>query len=204
MKIARWGLMILLAAPAGIVAAQAPQSQAPAPAPQPQSQDPLAAAARHAREQKKDQPKASKVWDNDDISSVTGAVNVVGQAAPPSDNSGNSPADQNAAASGQAGQQNAAAAPAPTNAELTSELNSAKAELESAQKDLDLLQRKFDLDQQMFLSNPNHDSDQETAAMLKNEQTGISEKQQAVADAQKKVDDLQAKLNAAGGAGAKQ
>jgi hypothetical protein len=54
--------------------AQASQSSTPAATPQ---QDPLVAAARKAREQKKDAPKAAKVFTNDDIPSQ-GQVSTAG------------------------------------------------------------------------------------------------------------------------------
>jgi hypothetical protein len=211
MKIAQWGLVILLASPAGATVAQSQQDQAPAPQQQPSAQgqsdsgqkpDALADAARHAREEKKDPAKAAKVWDNDSMPAVGGTINVVGQAAPPTPddtaaNQANGQA-QNGQAQGAAGNAGAAQGNKSASA-LTADLNSAKAELESAQKDLDLLQRKFALDQQTFLSNPGHDSDRESAAGLKNQQDSITAKQQDVAAAQKKVDDLQQKLTAAGG-----
>lgn len=208
MKFAYWGLTALLALPAGIAVAQSQQDQAPAQQsqqaqqaqPPQQKPDALAEAARHARDQKKDQAKAAKVWDNDTISSASGTVNVVGQAAAPADNTA-APATADQGAAAPAGQANAAGAPAKPqdNAAINADLTAAKEKLQSVQKDLDLLQRKFTLDQQTFLSNPNHDSDPEGVASLKNQQGQISSKQQEVADAQKAVDDLQAKLNAAGG-----
>ncbi len=199
MRIARWGLLIVLVSPAGIAAAQQQQEQPPSPpAQQQQQQDPLAEAARRARDQKKDQPKAAKVWDDDSIPTVTGTISVVGQAAPA--NAANAPTTDQGNA-GTPGQANGAGAPAGSNAAANPELEMAKEQLQSLQKDLDILQRKFTLDQQMFLSKPEHDADREAAASLKGEQDMIATKQQEVADAQKKVDDLQAKQNASGGAG---
>ncbi len=69
MKIAHWGLGILLVMPMGIALGQAqpPQdAQAPPPAPT----DALAAAARQAREAKKEQAKPTRVWDDDTDSQV--------------------------------------------------------------------------------------------------------------------------------------
>jgi hypothetical protein len=57
--------------------AQASQNATPAAAPQ---QDPLVEAARKAREQKKDAPKAAKVFTNDNIP-TDGAVSTVGSSA---------------------------------------------------------------------------------------------------------------------------
>src|ERR1700690_3933655 len=79
-------------------------SSAPTPASQatsqaPTQQDSLAAAARKSREQKKEAPKAAKVFDNDSIP-TTGGVSTVGAApAQPGDATEN-PSGAKPAASG--------------------------------------------------------------------------------------------------------
>src|ERR1700691_4292330 len=108
MKIAHWGLGILLVMPMGIAAgqAQSPSQDAQAPAPAPT--DSLAAAAKQAREAKKDQPKRARVWNDDTIPKSNAAISVVGQtpdenggaAATPGDAAAAPPA---AAANGSAG-----------------------------------------------------------------------------------------------------
>lgn len=191
MKTARWGLMVLLVSPVGIAAAQPRQDQAP-------QQDPVAAAARRARDQKKDKTKAAKVYDNDSLPNTPGGINIVGQAAPEGGTVANVPAPDQGTAVAQ-GQANPPATAKPVDAAAASaELTSAKEHLQSLQKDLDILQRTFTLDQQMYLSKPDHDSDREGASRLKNEQDQMADKQQEIADAQKKIDDLQAKLSASG------
>jgi hypothetical protein len=191
MKTARWGLMLLLVSPVGLAAAQPRQDQTP-------QQDPVAAAARRTRDQKKDQTKTSKVYDNDSLPTTPGGINIVGQAAPADGTAANAPATDQGAAPAQ-GQANTSGPAKPVDPAATSaELASAKEHLQSLQKDLDILQRTFTLDQQMFLVKPDHDSDREGAAKLKNEQTQMAAKQQEVADAQMKIDDLQAKLSASG------
>jgi len=71
MKIALWGLGILLVMPLGGVAGQEQSTQ--------QSQaDPVVEAARRAREQKKDQAKATHVWNDENIPKTNG-VSVVGE-----------------------------------------------------------------------------------------------------------------------------
>jgi hypothetical protein len=177
-----------------VVAAQQ-QSTQQAPA------DPLVEAARHAREQKKEQTTAPHVWNNDDIPKTNG-VNVVGE----------TPAAADAATGDAANGANPAAAPggaanvdangaatdkgagAESTAALAADLAAAKEQLKSAQTDLDILQRKYALDQQTYLSNPDHDSDTAAASALKDEEDQIAAKKEAVADAQKKVDELQAKM----------
>jgi hypothetical protein len=76
MKSAWPGLAILLLLPVNSVFARPPQPQ------QYHEEDPsnVADAARRARDQKKEQSKSAKVWDNDSIPKTPGAVSVVGQA----------------------------------------------------------------------------------------------------------------------------
>ena len=179
MKIALWGLGILLVMPLGAVAGQEQSTQ--------QSQaDPVAEAARRAREQKKDQAKATHVWNDENIPKTNG-VSVVGE-----DSAAGVGAGTNGAAAAVAGP----GAPAENAATVSAELNSAKEHLKSLQTDLDILQRKYVLDQQMYLSKPEHENDKEGAAQMQDEEDQIAAKQQEVADAQKKVDELQAKLTA--------
>src|SRR5580692_388296 len=84
MRISHAALTMLLFFPSGIAVAGR-QAQ--------QQDDSLAAAARHAREQKKTQSKPAKVWDNDNIPRSPGDLSVVGKndtasngTAAPSDN----------------------------------------------------------------------------------------------------------------------
>jgi len=75
MKSAWPGLAILLLLPVNSVFARPPQPQ------QYHEEDPsnVADAARRAREQKKEQPKTARVWDNDTIPKKPGEVSVIGQ-----------------------------------------------------------------------------------------------------------------------------
>jgi len=183
MRIAKWGLLILLISPLSIASARA-QDQTPPSSDQ--QGDSLAAAARRTQEQKKEQPKAAKVWDNDSIPSTPGGVSVVGQAPPPAENAA---APQNPPP--------AHPATAEDKAAIQNDLTAAKAELDSLKTDLDIAQRKLTLDQQMYDVKPDKASDKAGAAALKDEQDDIDAKKQAVADAEKKLADLQAKLDAA-------
>jgi hypothetical protein len=201
----KWVAVLLLASPAGIAASQQPASTKPDQAPsQAQTQaaaqnkaqqDSLAAAARLAREQQKTQPRATKVWDNDNLPAAPTAVSVVGSApAAPAES-----ADQSASAATtepQQGKTSAASAVsgADRKADLQKQLDAARAHLKSAQTDLDIANRTYQLDQQTYYSNPDYSSDRAGAAKLKNEQSDIDAKKQAVDAAQKQVDDLTARL----------
>ena len=181
MRIARWAFAVLLATP--MVAplwARVARAQ--------DQNDSLAAAARRAREQKKDQPKAGKVYDNDSIP-ATGRVNVVGQ-----DSSGNASAA--AAQTAQVAEEK----PAPSAQEvanINADLDAAKQLLRNLKADLDVAQRKYALDQQTYLSNPNQSKDKAGAAALAGEKSDIDAKAAAVADAEKALAAAQAEADQA-------
>ena len=157
MRIAQWGLMILLIWPLGTALAQEQQQE-----------DSLAAAARRAKdekkEQKKDQTKTPKVWDNENISSVPGTISVIGKPA--------APAEQKQVEAG-AKEGSKPAKTAEEKLAIQADLDAAKKQLDSLKTDLDILQRKYPLDEQMYYSNPDHASDKAGAAALKDEQDQI-------------------------------
>jgi len=196
MKIAHWSLGILLTMPIGIAAGQAqPPSQDPqASAPS----DPLAAAAKAAREAKKDQAKPARVWNDDTIPKSNAAISVVGQTpADDADNAAVATGDAvNAAApsNGSAGAGGAAAGAGNQKA-LETSIQNAKDKLATIKVDLDLLQRTYTLDSQMYYIKPDYASDADGAAKLKDEQDQIAAKQQEMDEEQKKIDDMEAELS---------
>jgi hypothetical protein len=190
MRIARWALVILLAAPLGATFGRTQQTQPPPPSEQqPRQEDSLAAAARRAREQKKGEPKPKKVWDNDSIPEL-GSASVVGNqdnSSAAAGDSANTPAKQGQSAAGI--EQDNSAKKAQDN---TAAAEAAKANLENLKSELDILQRKLALDQQSYYGKPDYSSDKAGAAALQDEQSQVDAKQQEVDDAQKKFDDLPA------------
>jgi hypothetical protein len=142
-----------------------------------QQSDPLAAAARAAREQKPNKP-APKVWDNDNLPKQ-GGVSVVGQES--------APAAANASTPSGSKQDQAA---------VQSEVDAAKKQLDALKGDLDIEQRKYALDQQTYYGKTNYADDKDGAAALQDEKDQIDSKQQDIDDLQKKIDDLSAKLGA--------
>jgi hypothetical protein len=201
MKIARWGLGILLVMPlSGLAGQQQSSQQAPA--------DPVAEAARRAREQKKDEGKTPHVWSNDDIPKTNG-VSVVGEtpAAGAGASAGDAANGANPAAAPAVAPNGDGAAAAPgqpaaseKTGAIAAELVTAKEQLKSLQTDLDIAQRKYGLDQQTYLSNPQHQDDVAGASQLRDEEDQIAAKQQEITDSQKKVDEIQARLTAAASA----
>jgi hypothetical protein len=191
------GLAILLVLPSGLVSAQ---SSAP-PSP-PSSADPLAAAARHARDDRKDQSKPARVWDNDSIPKAGHEISVVGSneasAADGSNPGAPSGVAAGAAADASAGGANAAGGAqnqADHDAKVQSQLSNAKENLASLKTDLDLMQRTLTLDSQMYYSKPDYSSDHGGARKLGDEQEKIAEKQQAIEEAEKKIAELEAQMN---------
>jgi hypothetical protein len=196
MKIAYWGLGILLVMPlSGWAGQQQSTQQAPA--------DPVAEAARRAREQKKDEAKTPHVWNNDDIPKTNG-VSVVGEtpaagadaSAGDAANGVNPPAAAAVAPNGDSAAAPGQPAASEKTGAIAAELVTAKEQLKSLQTDLDIAQRKYALDQQTYLSNPQHQDDVAGASQLKDEEDQIAAKQQEITDAQKKVDEIQARLAA--------
>jgi hypothetical protein len=191
MRIANWGLAILLASLVGTADGQQQTQE--------QAENSIAAAARRARENKKEHAKPTKVWDNDNIPTSAASLSVVGNA-PPADNSANQPANvpPGSAAPGAA---NSASADASKKSAVEADLAAAKERLQTLQNDLDIAQRKSTLDSQMYYSKPDYAADKVGAATLEDEQSQLEAKRQEVADAKKRVADLEEKLNSAGQSG---
>jgi hypothetical protein len=190
MMIAKCGLLLLLFAPLGIDAAQQEQTGT-----QPQG-DSLVAAARRAKDQKKDQAKPTRVWDNDNLPKNPDELSVVGPAPAAADVS---PALPNAPEAANA--PGAAKKPDPTakNTQVQADLAAAKDQLQTLQTEADILQRKLALDKQTYYGKPDYASDKAGEDSLKDEQDQVDAKQAGIAAAQKKIADLQAQLNPAGG-----
>jgi hypothetical protein len=181
MKLVTCATLLLLVSP---LAAAHPQGLSSGDSGASAQQESLAEAAERAKAQKKQEPKATKVWDNDNIPTAGGNISVVGQA------------NQTTPQTEKSEKKSAAATPA-EKAELQAKLDDAKAQLASLKVDLNIAQRKYALDENTYLSNPNHAHDTAGADALEDEKQQIADKQQEISDAEKKVDDLQAKLDAA-------
>lgn len=196
MRIACSGLLLLLALPVEMASAQQQQASQ-------QQSDSIADAARRSREQKKEQAKPGKVWDNDTMPTKPGTVNVVGQSAPSSDASGNPPAATSQAAGGasESGAAKGSEKPAKDVKALQASIAAAKDQLQSVKTELDILQRKYNLDSQMYYGKPNYAADTDGAAKLADEKSQIDAKQQEVDAAQKKVSELEEELKNSGAGG---
>jgi hypothetical protein len=186
MRIAKFAVAALLIFPAGIAGARQQSGQSGQSSQAAASkQDPIVEAAKQAQERKKDQAKAAKVWDNDNIPSKPGEVSVIGESPAPADASPT--ADSSAAAPVET-------RPAPTRAELEANVRDARQRLLTMKTDLDILQRTYDLDNQMYMSKPDYASDKEGAAKMADEKAQVDAKRQEIADLEKKVQDLEGKM----------
>jgi len=165
---------------------------------QQQSGDPVADAARKAREQKKSEPKPKKVYTEDDISRKHD--DTPSQSA----SSGDQPADANASEK-PAGAENApGAGPADDkkNDEATwrrrfKELHN---RIAVAEKELDILQRESDKTQVQYYSDPQKALFEQNDRKLVNENLAkIDAKKQEIDQLKQSLSDLEEQLRKAGG-----
>lgn len=162
--------------------ASAQSQQAPAP-----QQDSLAAAARKARDQKKETPKAAKVFDNDTIP-TTGGVSTVGAApAEPGD------ASANAGAAG--------SAPAANEEKMwRDKFANLHHKLEQDQAELDVLQRELGVSSVQFYTDPMKGMQQELTRDEINKKTAaIDAKKKAIEADKQAISDAEDDLRKAGG-----
>jgi hypothetical protein len=190
-------LGILLLLPAGLTFAQS----APAPPPAAQAEpgsDALAAAAKRARGDRKDQAKEARVWDNDNIPKAGHEISVIGQKDATA-NEGTTDAAAGAASANPGPAVAAGAGDSPESAgkqgeHLHAQIDAAKERIASLRTDLELMQRTLVLDSQMYYGKTDYSSDTEGARKLQDEQAQIAEKQQAIDDTEKQMADLESQL----------
>lgn len=180
--LAALGLILLLAVPGS---AQEPS---------------VAEAARKAREKKKDAPKATKVFTNDNIASSGGQVSVVG--------SGSTEAPKDAAAGDKSGGKKAEGGAA-----KDGEKDSAKEEamwrkrfaeirtkIAQAEKEIDILQRELNLKQQQYYSDPNKAlREQYNRKDINDTRKKIDDKKVELQQLRQQLTDLEDELRRAGG-----
>src|SRR6195256_4166134 len=168
------------------------------------AQESVAAAARKAQAQKKSSAKPVTVFTNDNIDTVKGTINVVGETpAPPADKTTTAqdktktaPADDKSKA-------------APADDKTTSTKDEAywrktfadaRKKLADDTHELDILQREYNLKQQQYYSDPNTAMrEQYNRQDLTDTKTKIDEKTAAVAQDKQAISDLEDALRQAGG-----
>jgi chromosome segregation ATPase len=159
-----------------------------------QTGDAVADAARKAREQKKNEPKAKKVYTDDDISPRKEAPASAAQPA----------GAQATAGTGQTG--TTAQTPATSNDNENSEaawrkrFAAQRAKIAKAQEELDILQRELEKSQVQYYSDPQKAMNQQLTRKDVNDKTAkIAEKKQELAKLQSEMDDMEDQLRKAGG-----
>jgi chromosome segregation ATPase len=158
----------------------------------PPQQDSIVEAARKAREQQKSQ-KPAKVYTNEDISQLKGAVSVVGQTPAES-----APTDKAAAAA--PGKTLAPEETPKDEASWRQKFAEARKMLAEDSKELDILQREFNLKQQQFYSDPNVAlREQNSRKDLEDTQAKIDAKKADVEKDGQLISELQDALRKAGG-----
>jgi hypothetical protein len=153
-------------------------------------QDSLAEAARKARESKKDAPKPTKVFDNDNLP-ASGGISTVGEAPAPAD-AGAGAADATAAPAGKTGN---------GEKEWKQRFADLRAKVARDQADLDVMQRELGVDWVQFNSgDPTKAMQQELTRDNINKKTSdIDAKRLQVAADKQAIDDATDELRKSGG-----
>lgn len=155
-----------------------------------QGQESVADAARKAQEAKKTAPKPKMVIDNDNLSSLTGTISVVGELPAP-------PAEA----------EKAAAEKPKSDKTLVKDESYWRGVFDAANKkladdahELDILQREYNLKQQQYYSDPNQALKEEyTRQDLNDQKQKIDDKTAMVAQDKQDISDLEDELRQSGG-----
>ena len=151
----------------------------------------LAEAARKAREKKKDAPKATKVFTNDNIPKAGAEVSVVGSTAAPAAEGGETPAAK-------AGEE--PIDPSKDEAGWRAKFADMRGKIAQAEKELDILQRELNLMQQQYYSDPNKAlREQYERKEINDHRKKIQDKQDELQRLRQQLTDLEDELRRAGG-----
>jgi hypothetical protein len=165
--------------------------------------DPVADAARKAREQKKAEPKPKKVFTNDDLggTATAPAANV-----PAGTASGNAETKENAEGGGAANGDKDAAADKSAGANKNGEdawrkrFREARDKLAQAEQELDILQREAQKSQVQYYTDPQKAlSEQYSRKEISDKDTKIDAKKQEIAQMKQHIADLEDDLRKSGG-----
>jgi hypothetical protein len=167
---------VLLCSPAVLVAGQ--------------PQDSVADAAKKAQAEKKTAIKPKMVIDNDNLGTLTGTVNVVGQEpTPPADKSKAGADDKTKEKPAEKGE-----------TYWRDKFADANKKLDGDSHELDILQREYNLKQQQYYSDPNTAmKEQYNRQDLTDTKSKIDEKTAAIAKDKQDISDLEDALRQAGG-----
>ncbi len=170
----------------------AQQQQGSQASPAPQSGDPVADAARKAREQQKATPKPKKVYTDDDVKPAT-----------PSSDAGPAPAAGGARTAPGNGPDAAANGTGKgDDAEKTwrKRFQDQRDKIAAAEKELDILQREDDKAQVQYYNDPTKAmNEQYTRKDINDKNAKIDQKKQQIADLKKQLSDMEDDLRKSGG-----
>jgi len=165
--------------------------------------DPVAEAARKAREQKKAEPKPKKVFTNDDLGSAAPAP-AAATPAPGATASGNAETKENA--EGTANGDKDVAADKSVGANKNGEdawrkrFREARDKLAQAEQELDILQRESQKSQVQYYTDPQKAlSEQYSRKEISDKDTKIDAKKQEIAQMKQHIADLEDALRKSGG-----
>jgi hypothetical protein len=162
-----------------------------------QGQESVADAARLAQAEKKTAPKPKMVIDNDNLDTLTGTVNVVGQEpAPPEDQAKKPAADEKTPKAGAPGEK----PPVKDEAFWRQKFADANKKLADDARELDILQREYNLKQEQFYTDPMASLKQDYSRQdLNDTRTKIDDKTAMVAQDKADIASLEDELRRAGG-----
>jgi hypothetical protein len=162
-----------------------------------QDQENVVEAARKAQAAKKNAPKAKLTIDNDNLDTLTGTVNVVGEEpAPPEDQTKKPAAGAKAPKAGAPGEK----PPVKDEDYWRGKFADEYKKLADDSHELDILQREYNLKQEQFYTDPMASLKQEYSRQDLNDQKAkIDDKTALVAQDKADIDSLQDELHQAGG-----
>ncbi len=162
-----------------------------------QDQESVVDAARRAQAEKKTAPKAKMTIDNDNLGTLTGVVNVVGETpAPPEDQTKKTAADEKTPKTAAPGEK----PPVKDEAYWRGKFAAANKKLADDGHELDILQRERNLNQEQFYTDPMASLKQEYSRQdLNDSKAKINEKTAAVEQDKADIANLEDELRQAGG-----
>jgi hypothetical protein len=179
-------LALVLFAALPMVAQQQSQSQ---------TGDPIADAARKAREEKKNAPKPKKVFTDDDIAPKPQTPPAGAQQAPAAGEAG-----QGAGAEGAAGAQGAAAKQPNSEEVWRKRFAAQRARIAKAEEELDVLQREMDKSQVQYYPDPQKAlNEQLTRKDINTKTAKIDQKKQQIEQLKQELSNMEDELRKSGG-----
>ena len=156
-----------------------------------QGQESVADAARKALADKKVAPKPKMVIDNDNLDTLSGTINVVGETPAATDDQAKKAADEKTQKPGES---------AKGETYWRQKFADANKKLTDDQHELDVMQREYNLKQQQYYADPMATLKQEyTRQDLNDSKTKIEDKTAVVAQDKADISDLEDQLRQAGG-----